>query len=107
MLIAVNIDHARLLGVDVNDEHLARARARCARFGARARFEHRSIYELGLPDGTFDLVVCRHVLQAIPHPERVVAELARVTRRGGGQPPITEDYLMSNLEPPRPTSEDF
>src|SRR5205085_3931432 len=40
------------------------------------------IFELGLPDGTFDLAVCRHVLQAIPHPERVIAELARVTRRG-------------------------
>src|SRR5215510_1033119 len=81
MRLAGMFERARLLGVDVIDEHLERARARCARFGARTRFEHRSIYDLGLPGGTFDLVVCRHVLQAIPHPERVLAELARVTRR--------------------------
>src|SRR5258705_4081621 len=107
MLIAVNIDHARLLGLNVIDEHLAQARARCARFGARARFEHRSIYELGLPDGPFDLVVCRHVLQAIPHPERVVAELARVTRRGGWLHLIAEDYLMINFEPRRLDPDDL
>src|SRR5688572_18276729 len=39
-----------LLGVDIVDDHLALARARCARFGERARFEKRSVFELGLPD---------------------------------------------------------
>src|SRR5258705_12830982 len=102
MRLAGMFDPAHLLGVDVIDEHRAGARRRCARFGARARFEHRSIYDLGLPDGTFDLAVCRHVLQAIPHPERVIAELARVTRRGGGLHLIAEDYLMINFEPRRP-----
>ena len=32
------------------------------------------------PTATFDLVVCRHVLQAIPHADRAIAELARVTK---------------------------
>jgi len=100
-------DNARLLGVDVIDEHLERARARCAGLGARVRFEHRSIFELGLPDQTFDLVVCRHVLQAIPHPERVIAELARVTKRGGWLHLIAEDYLMINFEPRRLDADDF
>src|ERR1700741_3270805 len=58
MRLAGMFDRARRLGVDVIDEHLERARARCARFGDRTRFEHRSIYDLGLPGGTFDLVVC-------------------------------------------------
>ena len=107
MRLAGMFDHAHVLGVDVIDEHLARARARCAPFGDRARFEHRSIYDLGLPGGTFDLVVCRHVLQAIPHPERVVAELARVTRRGGWLHLIAEDYLMINFEPRRLDPDDF
>jgi SAM-dependent methyltransferase len=98
---------ARLLGVDVIDAHLQRARARCAAFGDRTRFEHRSIFELGLPDGTFDLAVCRHVLQAIPHPERVIAELARVTRRGGWLHLIAEDYLMIDFEPRRFDPDDF
>jgi ubiquinone/menaquinone biosynthesis C-methylase UbiE len=63
--------------VDVLDDHLERARARCAGLGGRAQFENRSIFDLGLPAGTFDLVVCRHVLQAIPHADRAIAELAR------------------------------
>ena len=105
--LAQMFDHARLLGVDVIDEHLERARARSAGFGARLRFEHRSIFELGLPDQTFDLVVCRHVLQAIPHPERVIAELARVTKRGGWLHLIAEDYLMINFEPRRLDADDF
>src|SRR5439155_13149406 len=79
--LAEMLPHARLLGVDVIDDHLERARSRCAAFDSRVRFENRSIFELGLPDAMFDLVVCRHVLQAVPHPDRAVAELARVTRR--------------------------
>ncbi len=83
MRLAGMFERARLLGVDIIDDHLARARVRCAAFGDRTRFENRSIFELGLPDAAFDLVVCRHVLQAVPHADRVIAELARVTRRGG------------------------
>jgi SAM-dependent methyltransferase len=96
-----------LLGVDVIDDHLNRARARCAAFGDRVRFEHRSIFDLGLPDRTFDLTVCRHVLQAVPHPERALAELARVTRRGGWLHLIVEDYLMIHFEPRRLDPDDL
>jgi len=98
---------ARLLGVDVLDDHLERARARCAGLGGRAQFENRSIFDLGLPAGTFDLVVCRHVLQAIPHADRAIAELARVTRSGGWVHLIAEDYLMINFEPRRLDPDDF
>ncbi|BDG01081.1 class I SAM-dependent methyltransferase [Anaeromyxobacter oryzae] len=87
---------AELLGVDLLTPHLDRARARAADagLGGRARFEQRSIFDLGLPAATFDLVVCRHVLQAVPHPERAIAELVRVTRPGGVVHLIAEDYAM-------------
>lgn len=85
---------ATILGVDVLDAHLDRAREKTARFGPRVRFENRSIFELGLPAGAFDLVVCRHVLQAIPHAERAIGELVRVTRPGGTIHLIPEDYGM-------------
>ena len=107
MRLAQMFDRARLLGVDLIDAHLERARARCAAFGDRTRFEHRSIFDLGLPDRTFDLVVCRHVLQSIPHPDRVIAELARVTKRGGWMHLIAEDYLMIDFEPRRFDPDDF
>jgi ubiquinone/menaquinone biosynthesis C-methylase UbiE len=85
---------ATLLGVDVLDASLGRAREKAARFGDRVRFENRSIFELGLPSSSFDLVVCRHVLQSIPHAERAIAELVRVTRPGGAVHLIAEDYGM-------------
>jgi len=85
---------SRVLGVDIIDAHLALAAKRCARFGDRARYEHRSVYDLGLDDKSFDLVVCRHVIHAIPHAERVLAELVRVTRPGGRLHIIAEDYGM-------------
>ncbi len=98
---------ARLFGVDVIDDHLERARVNCAAAGARARFERRSIFDLDLPGAAFDLVVCRHVLQAIPHAERALAELVRVTRRGGCVHLIAEDYLMIHFEPRRFDPDDF
>jgi SAM-dependent methyltransferase len=105
--IADLLPTATILGVDVVDDHLARARLKCAAAGPRARFENRSIFDLGLPEAAFDLVVCRHVLQAIPHAERAVAELARVTRRGGWIHLIPEDYLMIHFEPHRLDADDF
>ena len=85
---------ATVLGVDVLDAHLERARSRAAHLGSRVRFENRSIFELGLPDASFDLVACRHVLQAVPHADLAVGELARVTRPGGTVHLVAEDYGM-------------
>jgi SAM-dependent methyltransferase len=65
----------------------------------RLRFEQRSVYGLGLPDGTFDLAVCRHVIQSIPRVEEVLAELVRVTRPGGRVHLLAEDYGMIFFQP--------
>jgi len=89
---------ACVLAVDILDHHLELARTRYARLAPRLTFEHRSIFELGLPEKSFDLTVCRHVMHSIPQPERVVAELARVTRRGGRLHLIPEDYGMLNFQ---------
>lgn len=96
-----------ILGVDVIEEHLARARTRCARHRGRIRFENRSAFDLGLPDGSFDLVVCRHLIQAVPQPERVVAELVRVTRPGGRLHLLAEDYRMIHFPERRFDGDEF
>jgi len=85
---------ANVLGVDIVDKSLELARSRYGSFGSRLRFEHQSIYELQADDGSFDLTVCRHVLHSIPHAERVIAGLVRVTRPGGHLHLIPEDYGM-------------
>src|SRR5262245_3436034 len=89
---------ASVLGVDVLDQTLELARSRHARLAPRVTFENRSVFGLGLPDRAFDLTACRHVVHSIPHPERVYAELARVTRRGGRLHLIPEDYGMLHFQ---------
>ncbi len=89
---------ASILGVDIVDAHLELARSRYAAFAPRLRFEHQSIFELEAPNKSFDLAVCRHVIQAIPHADRAIAELVRVTRTGGYLHIIAEDYGMIHFQ---------
>jgi ubiquinone/menaquinone biosynthesis C-methylase UbiE len=89
---------ARILAVDILDHHLELARERHAALTARLTFEHQSIFELGADDHTFDFTVCRHVIHSVPHAERVLTELARVTRPGGRLHLIPEDYGMLHFE---------
>ena len=89
---------ASVLGVDIVDAHLELARTRYTRLAPRLRFEHQSIFQLDETDRTFDLTVCRHVIHSIPRPERVLAELVRVTRPGGYLHLIPEDYGMLHFQ---------
>jgi ubiquinone/menaquinone biosynthesis C-methylase UbiE len=98
---------ARVLGVDILDHHLELARERHAALGDRVAFEHRSVFELGLPAGTFDLTVCRHVTQSIPHVDRVLAELVRVTKPGGWLHLVSEDYDMIHFQRRTPDVRDL
>ena len=98
---------AKLLGVDILEATLDLARARHGHLAPRVQFEKRSIFDLGLPDGAFDLTVCRHVLQSIPHADRVLTELARVTRPGGRLHLIAEDYGMMHFPDRALSADDF
>jgi ubiquinone/menaquinone biosynthesis C-methylase UbiE len=105
--LASHFPRANVLGVDVIEENLARARSRFAGLASRVTFEKRSAYELQLPSQSFDLTVCRHVLHSIPEPQRVVAELARVTRPGGYVHLLAEDYGMLHFEHRAPELDEF
>lgn len=96
--LAERFAHAQVLGVDIIDAHLDLARQRGAHLAPRLAFEHRSIFDLRLPEHYFDLTVCRHVIQSIPQANQVVAELVRVTRDGGYLHLIAEDYGMLHFE---------
>lgn len=98
---------ASILGVDIVDASLELARTRYTKLAPRLQFEHQSIYDLSARDASFDLVVCRHVLQSIPHAEGVLAELARVTRPGGYLHLIAEDYGMLHFQRGNPDPRDF
>ena len=96
--LAEMFPRARVLAVDIIDEHLRLARDRYARLAPRLRFEHQSIFELPSPSASFDLTVCRHVIHSVPHADRVLAELKRVTRPGGRLHLIPEDYGMLHFQ---------
>jgi SAM-dependent methyltransferase len=90
---------SRLIGVDVIESHLDVARTNCASLGERAEFRSGDAFALEFDDDRFDLVVNRHMLQSIPRPETVVAELLRVTRPGGRLHLLAEDYAMIHFHP--------
>jgi ubiquinone/menaquinone biosynthesis C-methylase UbiE len=96
-----------VLGVDIVDSSLDLARARFANLAPRLSFEHRSVFGLELPRQSFDLTVCRHVLQSIPFPDLVIEGLVNVTRPGGYLHLIAEDYGMIHSEKTEPDSQKF
>jgi ubiquinone/menaquinone biosynthesis C-methylase UbiE len=98
---------ASLVGVDLEATHLERARRRCAEFGDRVRFQQDDALQLSFPSNTFDLVVCRHVIQAIPDAPRALAGMARVARPGGRIHVLAEDYGMLWCHPTQSDADGF
>lgn len=92
---------ATVVGVDLVEPHLDLATRRAEPFGGRLKFEVGNLFSLPFPDASFDLVVCRHVLQAVPHAERAIAEMRRVARPGGRLHLLVEDYGMIFFHPTR------
>lgn len=89
---------ALVVGVDLHEPHLALARARSPH-GRRVLYEQGDAFSLAAPDRSFDLVACRHLLQAVPHPEEIVKEMVRVARPGGRLHLLIEDYGMMHFHP--------
>jgi SAM-dependent methyltransferase len=92
--LALKYEDATFTGIDLEEPHLARAAARCAAFGDRVRFQYGDALGLPFGDASFDYVICRHLIQAVPDPARVIAEIRRVLRPGGRVHLIAEDYGM-------------
>ena len=72
----------RVVGVDLSEAMIARARARCADFGDRSAFELRP---LGTMDGAgrFDGAISRYVLHHVEDPAGFAADQVRLVRPGG------------------------
>jgi len=105
--LAAKYPQATFVGIDLEAQHLHRSRARCAKFGSRVRFELGDALAIPFPDAQFDLVVCRHLLQAIPDAARALAEIRRVLRPGGRAHLIAEDYGMLWCHPTELDSDGF
>ncbi len=73
----------RVTGVDFAPAMLAEARRKAVERGVSIRFEAGDAEQLPFASGGFDLVVSRHVLWTLPHPEAAIDDWIRVLRPGG------------------------
>jgi ubiquinone/menaquinone biosynthesis C-methylase UbiE len=93
------LPRARVLGIEIHAPHVRLAQEHYAELGQRVEFRVGDAFDLDIPDDTFDLAACRHVLQAVPRAELVLAEMKRVTRPGGWLHILVEDYGMLHFHP--------
>jgi len=85
---------AHIVGIDILEGNLALARRDSTNYGARIVYEAGDAFALQHGDASFDLVVCRHMSQAVPHFDHVLDEIGRVLRPGGWLHLLSEDYAM-------------
>jgi SAM-dependent methyltransferase len=88
---------ATILGIELLPASVQLARDKHAAFAPRLSFETGDAFDLAQPDDSFDLVVNRHMIQSVPHVDRVLAELVRVTKPGGRVHVLAEDYSMLHM----------
>jgi cyclopropane fatty-acyl-phospholipid synthase-like methyltransferase len=74
----------RVVGVDITDAQLDKARAMARASGIdHVRFERARIEDTGQPGESFDCVISNGVINLAPEKGRVFREAARLLRRGG------------------------
>jgi ubiquinone/menaquinone biosynthesis C-methylase UbiE len=73
----------RVTGVDFAPAMLAEARRKAAERSVSIEFEEADAEQLPFAPGSFDLVISRHLLWTLPHPEMAIDEWIRVLRPGG------------------------
>ncbi len=72
-----------VIGVDFAPAMIAEARRKAETLGVSIRFEEADAERLSFPSGSFDLVISRHLLWTLAHPETAIDEWIRVLRPGG------------------------
>ena len=73
----------RVTGIDFAPAMLVEARRKAAAQGVAVRFEEADAEQMPFAPHSFDLVISRHVLWTLPHPEAAIDEWVRVLRPGG------------------------
>lgn len=73
-----------VIGIDLSNSMLCKARDRVARFDARhVQLLQMDAAALEFPDNSFDMVYAPHFINCVPDPIQVTAEMRRVCRPGG------------------------
>jgi len=95
--LALAYPDAQVTGIELLPASVELARRKHAALAPRVRFETGDAFHLSQPTDTYDLVVNRHMVQAVPQVDRVLAELVRVAKPGGRVHLLAEDYSMLHM----------
>jgi len=83
-MIAGKVHPSEVYGIDADSLFISKAKTLAASQGIdNIRFEIGDIENIDYADNTFDLAYCRLVLTHKKNPAKLIAELKRVTRKGG------------------------
>jgi ubiquinone/menaquinone biosynthesis C-methylase UbiE len=96
--LAARYPQASVVGIDILESNLALARRDIGPDAARIRYEQGDAFALGHADASFDLLVCRHMSQAVPNFPQVLVEFTRVLKPGGWLHLLSEDYGMLHMK---------
>ena len=70
-------------GVDLSEDMMAKARGKADAQNLQIELKNGDAEHLPFDDGSFDVVVNRHLLWTLPHPELALREWHRVLKNGG------------------------
>jgi ubiquinone/menaquinone biosynthesis C-methylase UbiE len=101
--IASKVFPAETFGIDIDPLFIDKAKKAALDEGTgNIRFELGNIDNLTYDDGFFDLSFCRLVLMHVKNPVKTIAELKRVTRKGGIVAASDNDDGAIMIYPPAP-----
>lgn len=74
----------QVVGIDIGEAHIEEAKATaCAQHLSNVSFQAGSLYEIPLPDESFDAVFAHAVLEHLHEPLKAMGEMYRVLKSGG------------------------
>ena len=94
----------RVTGVDFAPAMIAEARRKAAQHGLAVTLEEADAEQLPFAAARFDLVISRHLLWTLPHPEAAIGEWIRVLRPGGRLVVVDGQFDAAALATPAPGS---
>jgi SAM-dependent methyltransferase len=97
---AAAADDVRVIGVEISAEQIAAAAT-----SPHVTYRQGDAHALDFPDGSFDLVYARYVLEHVARPEAVLREMRRVVRPGGRVAVCENDITLLRFDPSCPAFE--